>query len=416
MNRKILLKFFTTLRISVLVLSCGTKEKRNKYKIAEEIVMKYCKLFLFALFLISCNRDVKKQSDILIINFEQEQSIDPSNIFETDFIKLETNENCLMDKSIRQIEFIEDKIFILTGGEANLLVFDLSGNYISKIGNRGSGPGEYILLFSFSIDMHRNIISAVDGAQQKVMNYSLNDYKFISEHKTRTMCFEYLGTDKIVWNNFGFYIDDNEWNFTVTDINQNPAGKYVKKDIITGYSTGPLKNMYKSDNEVYAWPLYNSVIYRFGDEKVVPFYKLQFGKYKLPPLDYLKSISANNVNFLSELNHSEYVYNFSVFDAGKFLGVYYLVSKNYYLGIYDKNSNRTYNYSLKEFQNSMKTGVIEKIAGVMNNYIVATLQPFDLLSLKAENYAFPEKLRDLLDRSQDDDNPVLFLFRLKTDI
>jgi hypothetical protein len=75
------------------------------------------------------------------IDFKQVNDVPPSDIFETEFIKLETNEKCLIDKTIRQIESASDKLFVLSGGvENSLFVYDFSGKFITQIGARGNGP------------------------------------------------------------------------------------------------------------------------------------------------------------------------------------------------------------------------------------------------------------------------------------
>jgi hypothetical protein len=84
----------------------------------------------------------------------------------------------------------------------------------------------------------------------------------------------------------------------------------VEKEFITGYHTGPLKNLYKYNDELYAYPAYQSVpiVYRLSENDAVPVYHLQFDKYNLLPIDYLEEISAGNVNFLAKLNQSNYIY------------------------------------------------------------------------------------------------------------
>jgi hypothetical protein len=377
-------------------------------------------IILIALFLTSCVQSAKKQDDILIVDFNQKQNADVSNdMLETDFVKLETNENCLIHKNIRQIESFDNKIFILSGGESSsLLVFDRSGKFITSTGRMGNGPGEYIIVTSFSIDRRRNIISVMDAAQKKILNYSTENYEFVSEYRIPNqtcLCFEYLDEDKIVWNNIGVGEDNAEWNYTVTDIDQKYINRYVKKEFITGYHTGPLKNLYQYNDGLYAYPAYQSVslVYRLTENGAVPVYQLQFGKHSLPSIDYLKGISAKNANFLVTLGQSDYIYTFSVFETEKTLYACYLISGTWHVGIYSKSDGKTYCYTVKKFQDILKTGSAEKILGVINDYAVVALHPFELIEMKENGYKFPQKLQDLLNESKDDDNSILCLFKFK---
>jgi hypothetical protein len=111
-------------------------------------------LLLLALVLTSCIRNSRKGDipidNIPTIDFNQKQNIDILDLLEVDFIKLETSENILINKNIRQVESFENKIFILSDGESSsLIVFDRSGKFIISIGNTGVGP-KNTLLFPLS--------------------------------------------------------------------------------------------------------------------------------------------------------------------------------------------------------------------------------------------------------------------------
>ncbi|MDR0348098.1 MAG: 6-bladed beta-propeller [Tannerella sp.] len=369
----------------------------------------------FVLLLLSCKRDVQKTNDVLTFDFKQEPCASPFDVLETTFIKLETNDNCLIDKTVVQTESALGKIFILTGGARTLLVFDRSGKFITLVGNRGGGPGEYIVPMSFSIDHRKNVITVIDLAQKKLLDYDLTDYRFIAERKAEydNFCFEYLGDDKIVWKNTDYNSDYANWSFIVTDREQKYINGHLEKDFITGYSTGHTKNIYQLREEVFAYTQYHPVIYRFREDTVVPFCRLNFGKYKLPPLDYLKKISENDENFLPELNRSDYVAYYTIFDAGETFTVFYSVSETPYIGIYDKRNSRTYAYTQEEFQDKLKIGRIDWFSGTVDDYVVAALQPSDLLQQKNDNYTFHPELQKIVDTSVEDDNPILILMKVK---
>jgi hypothetical protein len=246
----------------------------------------------------------------------------------------------------------------------------------------------------------------------------MENYEFVSEYKTLNhtfICFEYLSKDKIVYTNIQEHNDNAAWHFIVIDTNQKYINRYVEKEFITGYHTGPLKNSYKYNDKLYAYPAYQAIpyIYCLSENNAVPVYRLQFGKYNLPPNDYLKTISSGNTNFLATLNQSEYIYSFSVFETEKTLCVPYMISEAWHIGMYNKNNGKTYNYTIKEFQNMLKIGEIDEVLGIVNDYIAVSLQPFDLIEMKANDYQFSQKLQDLLNESKDDDNPSLCLFKFK---
>jgi hypothetical protein len=354
---------------------------------------------------------------ILSIDFKLEPNVLPSDILETAFIKLETNENCFIDKTITQVEFASDKLFILSGGnERSVYVFDISGNFITQIGTRGNGPGEYIMPMSFSIDCQRNIISILDLVQKQILEYDLNNFTFISEERMPydSYCLEYLSDYKIIWQNLDYRSDYSTWAFLITDRDQNFLNKAIEKKFITGYSTGRIKTMYKMDNKVFAYSQYDPYIYCFQDEDITAVYNLTFGKHQIPPVEYMQKISANNANFISELVASDYISSYSVFDVGQTFCVYYSVAQTLYIGIHNKEVKRAYSYAQTVFQDHLQIGKIDRIAGVTDKYIVAILQPFELLSKQTEGYVFAHDLQPLVEKSLSDDNPILCLFKIKT--
>lgn len=350
------------------------------------------------------------------IDFMRDKYTAPVHIFETAFIKLETNNECFIDKTITQIEFDSDNFFVLSGGnDRRVFAFGRSGDFIAQIGTRGGGPGEYLVPMSFSIDDKREIISILDMVQRKILHYDLNHFSFISEEKVKhdSSCFEYLKDGKMVWKNIDYRSDNSKWEFLITDAEQNLLDKVIEKKFMTGYSTGRIKTLYKTCGRIFAYSQYDSRIYCFQDDDVIPAYNLTFGKHALPPMDYLQKISANNTNFISELSASDYISNYSVFDANKTLCVYYFVAQTPYVGIYDKETRQARNYTLEAFQSNLQTGIIDRISGATDQYIIAILQPFDLSEKQNQGYVFSPELQPLVTKSLSDDNPILCLFRTK---
>lgn len=148
-------------------------------------------------------------------------------------------------------------------------------------------------------------------------------------------------------------------------------------------------------------------------EGVIPVYDLTFTKHTLPPMEYLQKFSANNANFIPELNASGYISNYSVFDACETLCVYYYVAQTPYIGVYDKETKIASSYTLVAFQDNLQTGYIDRISGATDQYVIAVLQPFELSERLTQSYVFSKNLQPLIEESLSDDNPILCLFRTK---
>ncbi len=90
------------------------------------------------------------------------------------YIPIETHPDGLFSgNSPLKIIFKNDRILIFDKRRANaLLMFDMDGRFLQKIGKRGSGPGEYNVLSSYTAD--DNYIYLLDASKSMVLTY---DYK-----------------------------------------------------------------------------------------------------------------------------------------------------------------------------------------------------------------------------------------------
>jgi len=77
-------------------------------------------------------------------------------------IILETTNDCLIG-NIHDLQVVDGFIYIIDTNHAkSVFVFDKNGRFIRKIGSLGGGPGEYIQLMDFTIDIKNNFIFLLD--------------------------------------------------------------------------------------------------------------------------------------------------------------------------------------------------------------------------------------------------------------
>ena len=96
----------------------------------------------------------KYEKSVKKIIFNEEANPDFFNTLTYNFIPLETNDSCLFSE-IREVEIVDNKIYIIDNKRSGLLVFDISGKFITKIGNLGNGPGEYVTPSNFNINKEK---------------------------------------------------------------------------------------------------------------------------------------------------------------------------------------------------------------------------------------------------------------------
>jgi len=89
---------------------------------------------------------------------------------EIHYIPLETNPFCLLSK-ISDLKLFNDNIFI--SDKKALYKFDSKGNFIQQIGRKGNGPGEYGMVFFFSIIEKTNEIILFSYPAGKINIYDI---------------------------------------------------------------------------------------------------------------------------------------------------------------------------------------------------------------------------------------------------
>ena len=96
----------------------------------------------------------------------------------------------------------DDAIFILESDQEHggMYVFDKEGRFVTRIGNRGRGPGEYILPMSFTIDSE--LIGILDGGMNKLLYYDIHTFEFVRQRPIfNSTYFEWLDDKTMVWGN-----------------------------------------------------------------------------------------------------------------------------------------------------------------------------------------------------------------------
>lgn len=143
-------------------------------------------IFTFSPLLFSCsneNRENNEKDNVIIIDLlslKQKQRYTITNE-EMSFIKLETNEKCLLG-DIKKIK-IADSLLFISDTNNKLFVFDFSGRFLNEIGFIGQGPDGLLNLSNFYVDTESKRVGIYDVLKQQVFQY---DYEGNLMQKTIT--------------------------------------------------------------------------------------------------------------------------------------------------------------------------------------------------------------------------------------
>jgi hypothetical protein len=151
-------------------------------------------LILVMIFFCYCshkNTNVLSSADSVIeidLLSEPESTIkDLSDFAENiEYIPLQTTEGSLIGSFTLKLLNIDNRIYIQNGGfDGEILCFDLDGNYLFKINNKGRGPEEYDFITDFDISSDNKILTIVSSSNKKLVTYGVSDTGFIFKRSIR---------------------------------------------------------------------------------------------------------------------------------------------------------------------------------------------------------------------------------------
>lgn len=152
-------------------------------------------------------------------------------------IILETKEECLIGEII-ELQVFDGHIYVLDIRAAkSLLVFDMTGRFIRKIGSLGQGPGEYTSISNFTLDTENRFIYLLDHFQ-RVHKYQL-DGTFVS---TITPKVQNANIIYIQYHSKRLYMNAIPYNPTLNDymlLEADPDnGEVLSKSLSFKYNKG----------------------------------------------------------------------------------------------------------------------------------------------------------------------------------
>ena len=139
------------------------------------MVRRFLPFIIIVTLTISCRRE-KSVSELTNIQIDTADSLKTtfSDYFELEkYIILENAESSSVIQDIRKISIVGDKIFILTWGDAKVIIFDINGKLISTIDKNGRGPEEYNYVVDISVSSKGDTIKLFDKGMMKILYYNL---------------------------------------------------------------------------------------------------------------------------------------------------------------------------------------------------------------------------------------------------
>ena len=319
------------------------------------------------------------------------------------------------------IEFINNS-FYLSENQLGILVFDINGDLIRKIGSKGRGPGEYLYTFDFTVDEKTETIYVWDNNIIKVFSKNGNFLRSFSlkEYGGFIHPIKFLNSTLFSFFSVQFENVENKW------IANDSLGNLIRKEkrktpkFTRDFSAG--EGAYVFQNKITYWNSINDTVFSISPDLVEnPSYLLSPGEHRYPK-------SQKNVPFD---DMTKYLSIIQIFETEHFLIIRYFYKEGKYIRFFEKEKRITYQVDW-EFDGS--TGIINDLDGGPGfipkiyfkrngaEFIGGLINPIQLISLVSSiefqdftpKYSNKKKeLERLANRLKETDNPILVIIRLK---
>lgn len=386
---------------------------------------------LTCLSLLSCN--VNQQQKDAILTGSQVRVIKPdlSNFdFNTDigpyldtlkYVKLELT-NASMIGEIDQIIPYNDRLYILDTKTSSLFVFTIDGGYLFKINTIGEGPQEYTQLDFFSIDYKLKNIVLTDLMDYWVIRYDMEG-NFLSRQK---IPFWVEGVAPIYDKGIALYANfrdntqyfENEYNLYFLDsLNQIEKNYFPYKTSEIGKGRNRIGaavngGFYSYNEQCQFFRTYNDTIFQITPEGLSTRFIFDLGDNAFD-----QSYFNQHVDQLAEYVKKNKYYSLMSFVEDDQWASYTFTNRVFWLGFYNKKSGKT--LTAFHYVNGDQSFYPVCVDAIYDSWFISHVSSESLYSDKetSVNNSFKgvaEKgLRTLLDSLNEDDNPVIVMYKLK---
>ena len=364
----------------------------------------------FSLLLLAC-QDMRKSNEKGTIVFSQSSSNEWLSKLDCQFIPLETNDNCLVS-TVSDMVFDSSRLYLIDGKSNLVFAFSLSGEFISQIGNVGSGPSEYQYPVNLHIDKTKQELIVADANTPKLVYYDLKTLKYKRQLRSDdyfTNC-AWLPNGDIILASGSSYVTPKRERFyaQITDENLKRKQYVCPCSFDPQYRLAIGSVFYTFQDQVYLNLSFLHSVYQISETTCEETYAIELKGFQMPDQNWLKANAEEN--YFAALSHSDYVSAIQCQETNRYLYVTFLVggSKDY-IAFYDKEQKSSMIYSGYNFIKETSLNGLSKVITTYNDTFVAIINP-DVLKEKGTTI---EELAQLSQSLPAESNPILCLFTFK---
>ena len=364
----------------------------------------------FSLLILAC-QDMRKSDEKGTIVFSQSSSNEWLSKLDCQFIPLETNDSCLVS-TVSDMVFDSSRLYLIDGKSNLVFAFSLSGEFISQVGDVGSGPSEYQYPVNLHIDKTKQELIVADANTPKLAYYDLKTLKYKRQLRSDdyfTNC-AWLPNGDIILASGSSYVTPKRERFYAQITDEN----LKRKQYICPCSFDPQYRLaigsvfYTFQDQVFLNLPFLHSVYQINETTCEETYAIELKGFQMPDQNWLKANAEEN--YFAALSHSDYVSAIQCQETNRYLYATFLVggSKDY-IAFYDKEQKSSMIYSGYDFIKETSLNGLSKVITTYNDTFVATINP-DVLKEKGTTI---EELAQLSQSLPAESNPILCLFTFK---
>jgi hypothetical protein len=365
------------------------------------------------------------------LNKQSEPRNEPPAFDEVLIVPLETNDSVLVGEIVSVQAF--DSLIFISDTNNKLFVFNKDGKFKNYIGKIGKGPGEYLSIGAFCYDRFNSQVIILDNMNLVYFLYDVDgtfkskitfEGNFSEAPKRITMIDE---NSLLIY--YALYKENTAYklfDFTSQKLLKTKQYQYSTCSSIYLFSKHPISSINNSASMIM--PLCDTIFQCEGND-FVPKYRIEHSKKMAPivtaeldhktnpttlGLQYINDGLFTGFNDIFETDNKLFLsYGFYGDNLGYFVADKTSMSGSYFIFSDVDNINNssisTENLTYMPFFKPIETD---------ENYLVSYVYAYNLLSLRDKiNNECKDgnllKLNNLIYTIQEEDNPVVFFYKLK---
>jgi len=326
-------------------------------------------LLLITCFLFSCQGN-KKEGELTVktLKWSGQKSFEIKDIIkEITYIKLEDNAESALS-GIGKLIIKNERIYILDTDIKSLLVFDINGQFLHRVGKQGRGPGEYVRYINFSVNDNGEVF-IYDMSNRNIMIYDTSGKYIRSIESSISFSDFFILNDKyLLASTANIYVEPKKLDkviLTPDFIEQERTYLKYDKEYIGGMS-GYQNFLPYGDKIAYMYPI-SDTLYLFNKKGVPEYaYFFDFGARKLP---------AELKNDYEKYREGEKIYTYidsTPICIGNYIFAEMYVDNKQCIAVYDIANNRS-TYEVVSPENFSVDNVNLPLYAISDSHIVSYL-------------------------------------------